>query len=95
MIDDVIYQEMDPFIQNLYNQAVNNILVYLQDNYGLKYNGVMEMVFVKILYALNNQSDKPDDSQYEIIVRKLQPVMYRYYKMGLIFYGDDSPDYGL
>ncbi len=85
MIDDVIYREMDPFIQNLYNQAVNNILVYLQDNYGLKYNGVMEMVFVKILYDLNNQSDKPDDSQYEIIVRKLQPVMYRYYKMGLIF----------
>lgn len=85
MIEDVIYQEIDPFIQNLYNQAIENILVYLQDNYGLKYNGIMEMVFVKILYALNNQSEKLDDTRYEIIVNKLQPVMYRYYKMGLIF----------
>lgn len=85
MIDDVIYEEIDPFIQNLYNQAINNILIYLQNNYGLKYNGVMEMVFVKILYALNQQSDKPDDGAYEMIAKKLQPVMYRYYKMGLIF----------
>ena len=77
---------MYPYIQNLYSQAIGNILIYLQDNYGLKYNGIMEMVFVKILYALNNQDDKAEDEQYEMIASQLRPVMYRYYKMGLIFY---------
>lgn len=86
IIDDVMNQEMYPYIQNLYSQAIGNILIYLQDNYGLKYNGIMEMVFVKILYALNNQDDKAEDEQYEMIASQLRPVMYRYYKMGLIFY---------
>ena len=48
--DTVIDQEIHPYMQNLYTQAVRNILIYLQDNYGLKYSGVMEMVFVKMLY---------------------------------------------
>lgn len=86
IVDDVMNQEMYPYIQNLYSQAVGNILLYLQDNYGLKYNGIMEMVFVKVLYALNNQNDKANDDRYEIIAKQLQTVMYRYYKMGLIFY---------
>lgn len=84
--DIVIDQEIHPYMQNLYTQAVRNILIYLQDNYGLKYSGVMEMVFVKMLYVLNNQNNHTDDSKYEQLAKQLQRVMYRYYKMGLIFY---------
>lgn len=86
MVDDVIYQEMDSYIENLYGQAINNILIYLQDNYGLKYNGIVERVFAKILYVLSNQNGKVNDEPYEVIAKQLQTVMYRYYKMGLIFY---------
>ena len=84
--DIVIDQEIHPYVQNLYTQAVRNILIYLQDNYGLKYSGVMEMVFVKMLYVLNNQNKHTDDRKYEHLAKQLQRVMYRYYKMGLIFY---------
>ena len=84
--DIVIDQEIHPYVQNLYTQAVRNILIYLQDNYGLKYSGVMEMVFVKMLYVLNNQNQHTDDRKYEHLAKQLQRVMYRYYKMGLIFY---------
>ena len=86
MIDDAMGRDMYPYIQNLYSQAIDNILLYLQDNYGLKYNGIMEMVFVKVLYALNNLEDQADDRRYEPIVGLLRKAMYRYYKMGLIFY---------
>lgn len=86
IIDDVIYQEMDSYIESLYGQAIDNILIYLQDNYGLKYNGIVERVFVKILYVLSNQNGKVNDEPYEMIAKQLQTVMYRYYKMGLIFY---------
>lgn len=84
--DMVIDQEIHPYMQNLYTQTVRNILIYLQDNYGLKYSGVMEMVFVKMLYVLNNQNNHTDDKKYERLAKQLQRVMYRYYKMGLIFY---------
>lgn len=84
--DTVIDQEIHPYMQNLYTQAVRNILIYLQDNYGLKYSGVMEMVFVKMLYVLNSQNNHTDDRKYEHLAKQLQRVMYRYYKMGLIFY---------
>lgn len=84
--DMVIDQEIHPYMQNLYTQTVRNILIYLQDNYGLKYSGVMEMVFVKMLYVLNNQNNHTDDKKYEQLAKQLQRVMYRYYKMGLIFY---------
>ena len=63
--DIVIDQEIHPYVQNLYTQAERNILIYLQDNYGLKYSGVMEMVFVKMLYVLNNQNKHTDDRKYE------------------------------
>lgn len=84
--DLVINQDIHPYMQSLYAQAVRNILIYLQDNYGLKYSGVMEMVFVKMLYVMNNQNNHADDQKYERLVKQLQRVMYRYYKMGLIFY---------
>lgn len=84
--DLLICQDIHPYIQNLYSQAINKILIYLRDNYGLKYNGVTEMVFVKLLYVLNNQDRQLDDKKYEKIAEQLQSVMYRSYKMGLIFY---------
>lgn len=86
MVDDVVYQKMEPFLQNMYQQSIHNIMVYLQDNYGLKYNGIMEIVLVKMLNALNNQSQQLDDQQFEATVLALQPMMYQYYKMGMIFY---------
>lgn len=84
--DLIISQDIHPYIENLYSQAINKILIYLRDNYGLKHNGVMEMVFVKLLYVLNNQDRSLDDKKYEKIAEQLQAVMYRSYKMGLIFY---------
>lgn len=84
--DLVIGQEVHPYVQNLYSQAINKILSYLGDNYGLKHNGIIEMVLVKLLYVLNNQDQQLDDKKYEKAAEQLQTVMYRSYKMGLIFY---------
>lgn len=71
--DIVIDQEIHPYVQNLYTQAVRNILIYLQDNYGLKYSGVMEMVFETYIFeAFDMEYDTPKKDVVKRIKRYLK-----------------------
>lgn len=85
----IVYSKKDELVENIYLKSVENILDYLQNNYGLKYNGTNAVVLSRLLVTLNhNQGKFSSDAvdQMKRIEELLRYHLFRYYKMSAIFF---------
>lgn len=85
----IVYLKKDVLAENIYLKSVENILDYLQNNYGLKYNGTNAMVLSRLLVTMNhNQGKFTADTidQVKRIEELLRYQLFRYYKMSAIFF---------
>lgn len=88
-MDFIVYSKSDILAENIYLKSVENILDYLQNNYGLRYNGTNLTVLSRLLVTMNHNQIKLSDDIKEQVVRieeLLRYHLFRYYKMSAIFY---------
>ena len=78
----------DEMSEAIYQGAIKKILGYLQENYGLQYNGTMLTVLSRILLLFSRDDGFSEEDVEELrkIEELIRSQLYRCYKMSAIFY---------
>lgn len=78
----------DEMTEGIYQGAIEKVLYYLQNNYGLQYNGTMLTVLSRTLLLLSRDLSYSDEEMEELKKTEelIRRQLYRCYKMSAIFY---------
>lgn len=78
----------DEMTESIYQGAIEKILYYLQNNYGLQYNGTMLTVLSRTLLLFSRDLGYSEEEMEELknTEELIRRQLYRCYKMSAIFY---------
>ncbi|MBS7009122.1 sigma 54-interacting transcriptional regulator [Anaerostipes sp.] len=89
IMDSIIYNIESSSVEVVYKEYVENILKFMQNNYGLEYTGTSVIVLTKLLILLSRNSTFVTDDKKERLAErksKLGKRLFRQSKMAELFY---------
>ncbi|MDY2726828.1 MAG: sigma 54-interacting transcriptional regulator [Anaerostipes faecalis] len=87
--DTIVYGVESSSIETIYNDYVENIFKFMQNNYGFNYTGTFVIILIKLMALLNRNSTCISEERrshlYDLQI-KLSKRLYRQSKMADLFY---------
>lgn len=89
IMDYIVYEIESSSVETVYKEYVENILKFMQSNYGIEYTGTSVIVLTKLLILLSRNSAFVTESEKNSLAEmktRLEKKLYRQSKMAELFY---------
>lgn len=98
IMDNLVYQVEVLAVETVYNEYVENILKFMQNNYGIEFHGTEVKILTKLLALLNSSSvffKEDKKKRFRDVQLRLRKIIFRPAQMADVFYkmADQMLDY--